>query len=239
MKKMKLVAYALITGVTLLLLKRKQMYGLLKHNRIRTFYSKGFTLSELLIAIAILGVIAAFTLVKVLQVTDTAQNKAKFKEALATLNQPLFEGVQSGAINPNYSVSSNNGEYILSKILGNKVCPSNSQSEGCAPSSQTGYPFDLDEPGVVLHNGVMMYGFNNNLYGVNGVVLDANGETGPNTVGQDQLVMVYCYDPLGCDSSSWIEAPPLQGGKVSYMWHLSSPLVYREANKALFLSLFQ
>lgn len=50
----------------------------------------GFTLAELLIALALLGVIAAFTLPKIIQTSGNAENRAKVKEATATLEQAWY-----------------------------------------------------------------------------------------------------------------------------------------------------
>ncbi len=49
-------------------------------------YSSGFTLAELLIALAILGVIATFTIPKILTSQQNAENAAKTKEAIATVS---------------------------------------------------------------------------------------------------------------------------------------------------------
>lgn len=48
--------------------------------------NKGFTLAELLIALAILGVIATFTIPKVLQSTTSGQNTAIAKEAASMIS---------------------------------------------------------------------------------------------------------------------------------------------------------
>ncbi len=48
--------------------------------------SKGFTLAELLIALAILGVIATFTIPKVLQGTTSGQNTSIAREAYSTVS---------------------------------------------------------------------------------------------------------------------------------------------------------
>lgn len=62
---------------------------------------QGFTLAELLIALALLGVIASFTVPKVLQSTASSEGKAKVQEAAATLEQAWYDVKTSGAINSN------------------------------------------------------------------------------------------------------------------------------------------
>lgn len=47
---------------------------------------KGFTLAELLISLAILGVIATFTIPKILSAQQNAADSAKAKEAMATIS---------------------------------------------------------------------------------------------------------------------------------------------------------
>lgn len=58
-----------------------------RHNKPKplTIYGQGFTLSELLISLALLGVIATFTIPKVLVAQQNASYKAKAKEAAATI----------------------------------------------------------------------------------------------------------------------------------------------------------
>lgn len=51
---------------------------------------KGFTLAELLIALALLGVIAAFTIPKVLQASGDQETVAKVREATSTLEQAWY-----------------------------------------------------------------------------------------------------------------------------------------------------
>lgn len=68
---------------------------------------KGFTLAELLIALAILGVIATFTIPKILTAQANGQNTAVAKEAASminasyityTLNNTLTTGTTAGAL---------------------------------------------------------------------------------------------------------------------------------------------
>ncbi len=58
----------------------------------------GFTLAELLIALMILGVIATFTIPKVLQAKQNVQNNSAAKEAMATIAQAFQEARRNGRL---------------------------------------------------------------------------------------------------------------------------------------------
>jgi prepilin-type N-terminal cleavage/methylation domain-containing protein len=62
--------------------------------------NSGFTLSELLIALAILGVIATFTIPKVLQSQQDGKYKATVKEALATMAEAYQSYKLKNAVDP-------------------------------------------------------------------------------------------------------------------------------------------
>lgn len=196
---------------------------------------KGFTLSELLIALAILGLIATFTIPKVLQNVETQSNRAKFKEAIGVINDLLMQGINSGAITSTRA----DGTYFLNRLQTTKVCASNSQSQGCSPASQIGGQYEYDEPGVILHNGVMIVGLNNSSSSDNGFIIDANGSTGPNEAGKDQLYLNLCSDPNVCDPAA--TETPSSLGRVTYLWWSGAFTsgAYQNANKALYLSLWQ
>src|ERR1051325_8786269 len=98
------------------------VYGRLSMNRAL----KAFTLAELLIALAILGVIATFTIPKVLQAMQDNQRKAVFKEVIASLSGINYEGWTTKQLTP--STAQN---FILSRVNAVKICNTNAQTEGC------------------------------------------------------------------------------------------------------------
>ena len=61
----------------------------------------GFTLAELLIALAILGVIATFTIPKILSNQQNSQHVASAKEVAATLSEAFQMALRDGAVTGN------------------------------------------------------------------------------------------------------------------------------------------
>ena len=59
---------------------------------------KGFTLAELLISLAILGVIATFTIPKILTAQTSAQNIAKTKDVAAMISGALLQAKMDGVV---------------------------------------------------------------------------------------------------------------------------------------------
>lgn len=158
---------------------------MLKVNR-----NHAFTLSELLIALAILGLIATFTIPKVLQNVEANQKKAVFKECYASLSQVLQQGLNQ---RPQYIDT-----YILNNLSGIKTCPVSANGQGCY--ANVDLSLGTQQPGIVLANGAVLWGFlptRTIAHGAGGIVIDWNGDSGANTRGDDILVLSSCYDPNG------------------------------------------
>lgn len=159
----------------------------------------GFTLAELLIALLILGEIATFTIPKILASQQNGQRKAVFKETLATISEALNTGFMSGELDP----ATNTSTYFLNKINAVKTCPTNSVTQGCWVNASQGDPgVENNEPGLIMHNGAVIIGFNNNSDPANGLIVDWNGVSGPNVRGEDQLYVGYCQQAT-C-SGGWL-----------------------------------
>jgi prepilin-type N-terminal cleavage/methylation domain-containing protein len=148
--------------------------------------ARGFTLVELLISMAILGEIAAFTIPKVLSTQQNSQKKLVFRETLATLAGLAYQGYIMNEMTTTY-----NGKYFLDHVNATKVCYGSAQGEGCFPQGDV-YG-ESGQPGFVMHNGATLGGFEDNTGGSNGFVVDWNGAAGPNLMGDDQMVVVYYY----------------------------------------------
>jgi prepilin-type N-terminal cleavage/methylation domain-containing protein len=205
-----------------------------------------FTLAELLIALVILGLVATFTIPKLLTVVGNNQNKAVLKEAYSTLSHLIATGINNGAIK---TTASNDGAYILNNINYVKRCPTNATTEGCINGLASGivasgFGNESLRPAVVLSNGAVIYGLDNsssNWWGMNFIVIDANGTDLPNTLGQDALFLVACYKgpPTGGCTTGY---SPIIGkpGMLLPAWHGAIVTTSQDGanNLALYQSLF-
>lgn len=154
---------------------------------------KAFTLSELLIALLILGVIATFTIPKILSSTSDAKNKTLLKETVSILNQHLYRLTLLGiplTTKLFYDQARDNSNFTF-------FCPTDSANEGCWDESIQGVTGEANMAGMLLHNGVSIIGINNFdlVHGADSVQIDLNGPEGPNTLGQDQIKLVICFSP--------------------------------------------
>jgi prepilin-type N-terminal cleavage/methylation domain-containing protein len=116
---------------------------------------KGFTLSELLIAVAILGIIAAFTIPKVLQDVGLSADKTRLKEAYGAVSSVWAAGFQEGTISSSTDISAIHN-YLFSKLNGVKVCRTSVLSEGCLTHMSNIYWSTGNHPGIRLHSGVVL-----------------------------------------------------------------------------------
>lgn len=172
--------------------------------------ARGFTLAELLIALTILGVIATFTIPKILSSQQDGKLKAIAKETAAAMEQVIYNGRLTGE----FKIPNNIDTYFLKSFNAIKVCPNNASSEGCWNTAIQGSPGEEAQPGVVLSSGAVIVGMDDCCYGppdllpnegANGIYMDVNGESGPNLFGTDQFWVDVCFGTVNC--STWSPTP--------------------------------
>ena len=152
----------------------------------------GFTLSELLIALAILGVIATFTIPKVLQSQADQATKAKFLETYAALSEVNYFLFQNSIPESNYL------QTLQERMNATRFC-TDGLAEGCSPTSTNGTNYQLSSPSFLMPNGVMVGDLvdgGSALDRWDGVFIDLNGVEGPNLLGQDQFKFMLNYNAL-------------------------------------------
>ena len=152
---------------------------------------KAFTLSELLIALALLGLVAAFTIPKVLQSADSQFRDTSFKETIGILAQ-AFQNFQNSSNPP---TSSSDTITFFSEFLNIKeICESSTKPNACMDAS---YPSDTGRA-VLLHNGMLISDIDGTTTWPGGglrqtILIDYNGTEGPNTEGEDIINLNFHY----------------------------------------------
>lgn len=176
---------------------------------------RAFTLAELLIALVILGVIATFTIPKVLTTQQNSQRTAVFREVIASLYQVAEAGVLEGVFTPT-SQDSDQGPYFLDKLNFVKLCSTDSLAQGCWDAAQGDIDYDDAEMGGVMHNGAAIVGLGNSggNIGRESVTIDWNGIDGPNLFGDDQMRIDICFGIA--DNICQIPSPYLKTNYPSY-----------------------
>lgn len=116
---------------------------------------KGFTLAELLIALAILGVIATFTIPKVLVAQQNTQKTAQVKEVAAMLSGALQQATLDGTL------SDSTGLADLASYL-NYVSIDTSGAKVDGIPSISDVTCDAAHPCVRLHSGAVLVAYDAN-----------------------------------------------------------------------------
>ena len=202
----------------------------------------GFTLSELLIVLVILVLISIFAVPKLVSSANNTSKTSIIKEAYSAVSSKFYEAVQEGRITQSTGIDAQ--EQILNDINFTQICPSNCTTEGCYTTPLIGL---LNAPqnsaGGILPNGAVICGLNNQGAGIehNGFIVDYNGASPPNEIGEDAVVMVMC---LSATSSSFCSHGQFPNGTgknmaVHYRDNAFASSEYKEANRTLFLSLFE
>lgn len=111
---------------------------------------KGFTLAELLIALAILGIIATFTIPKLLASQQSQQRIAQTKEAASMISGAFQVAKQKGLINAN-SLPSDLTPYMNYVALVTDGTVIDSIPSGANTTCTAGNPC------IKLHNGGMLW----------------------------------------------------------------------------------
>jgi prepilin-type N-terminal cleavage/methylation domain-containing protein len=175
----------------------------------------GFTLAELLIALGILGVIATFTIPKILTSQASSRKTAVFRETFAAFSEAYYTGWMQGQVN-----ESNVATYLRSHINAVKVC-NNALTEQCWTHTAA-IPSYLNSAGFIMANGATVAGMDDaGTVGYDAFIIDWNGPQAPNVEGDDQVVVKIILDP--------------SQGKAGTIESYAS----RAASKTLFEQIFQ
>jgi prepilin-type N-terminal cleavage/methylation domain-containing protein len=152
---------------------------------------RGFSLSELLVSLAIVGTVAALTVPSLMNNVGSGRKQAVLKEVASVLQQINSQGIaEASLVTATYDganpINLSNWGYIRSKLNTVKDCPTSGVNEGCfAPTSgvmdyhQTN---QINGKATVLSNGAALSlgGFGTAAGQL--AVLDINNTAPPNRV---------------------------------------------------------
>lgn len=166
--------------------------------------SKGFTLSEVLITLGIIGVVAAFTTPLLMNIIQDFQQKNQFKKAYADLNQSFSQAQSENALLPGGALGqpTANAKYnfrLLQSYFNVMKSCNNAVAEGCWIDSCTPTINDCWGTTAAVGNQGQSVGFVDSsgrewihykpevaLW----IMLDTNGDKKPNRLGQDRFRFV-------------------------------------------------
>jgi prepilin-type N-terminal cleavage/methylation domain-containing protein len=148
----------------------------------------GFTLSELLIALAIIGLIAAFAIPKVLVSLQQSQQRALLTTAIKTLSDATQKIANEP---PSLTAPNNTTWHLYDPYL-------NSADDNFIASGDPNNSFTMPGGVVISNLNVVLTNW------VETIWLDANGAAPPNRIGQDSLFLAACFNPRGtCTATTY------------------------------------
>ena len=115
----------------------------------------GFTLSELLVSLGVIGLIAAFAVPQIMVDTGRNQSRMQIKEGLNAIESLAMQGYADEDIvegSPASMIA-----YVTSRIRNVAlVCPNNARTQGCASPTANLYWSNGAVPGIRLNDGSLI-----------------------------------------------------------------------------------
>ncbi len=196
---------------------------------------KGFTLAELLIALALLGIIAAFTIPKVLQAAGTTEATAKIRETVSTLEQAYYgrqmqNQLTVGATGTLYNNIVPTLNFTNASNTAN-VDAAGSPLNGVAGGHPCGGTSGFQSGWFQLPNGVVVTGLSSGATmsvtpaaAANTMLcIDFNGAANPNQAGQD--IFVGNFNQWGDFDAAGAAFTPRDGQKA-FFWGNANQGIY-------------
>ena len=158
----------------------------------------GFSLSELMIALAVVGTISALAMPSFMENMKQQRKKAVFKETFTAIAHAVNEGVQSGDMDP---AGAGAPEYLTQQMNALKTCAVGTECTGWATGHSATYP---SIRGVVLNNGAAVDFVNYIYYWA--AIVDWDGKIAGPSSGPDQSIydtIILIYNPTSQPISNY------------------------------------
>lgn len=154
---------------------------------------KGFTYSEILIALLILVVAFGVTIAKIGLNRTQSVKFTVFKEIISSLTHVAQAGMDDDELIP-----PNSAVYFASHMNAIRICDTDATIQQCWTSVTCGA--ECNDPGFILSNGVTIAGLDgkaendlgNGAWG-DKCIIDWNGPKEPNVVGEDRIYVTVSF----------------------------------------------
>jgi len=181
----------------------------------------GFTLAELLITLALIGVIAALTLPTLFTDTTMAQVGPKLAKAVAMFEQAnelmLNEKTSDSLSDAGLDNETSHSNALLNNLKGSIKVAANTTSHNYTYLSKDGIEYTVHFGATGANNSYNLTSGNLGAHtqGLGLVIVDINGGTSPNTLATDQFRFSlwkdgslrpqggYNWDGKGANSTTW------------------------------------
>ncbi|MFM7390618.1 MAG: type II secretion system protein [Vampirovibrionales bacterium] len=186
---------------------------------------RGFTLSELLVSLAVLGLISALTLPSIFNSVSAAQLKAKQTETIQVLQDVMYQGFMNGdfAGFTDWTFENTSDplvQYFSGKLAGATHCPMNTTTPPCThswTSLGSSHTNNNHSGRWVLPNGVGVWFWTqpNVSSSTIGWLIDGNMSNTTSTwhvVGADQLAL-RCN--ISSTNQTWVTNLPAKPGQCT------------------------
>lgn len=155
-----------------------------------------FTLAEVLITLGIIGVVAAMTIPTLLANTQKTVMENKFKKAVATLSQAMYNGISEERLTPEEYDVDGFINYILPGLNVSIYCENGESACGLTDTTvlhgrDKGLALNSSNKRYVLSDGTLI-GFRSGIGTSPGefqIYVDLNGKTRPNRMGYDTFIL--------------------------------------------------
>jgi prepilin-type N-terminal cleavage/methylation domain-containing protein len=180
-----------------------EKYHSRKHiqNKLLTHNQKAFTLAEVLIALVVIGIIAAITVPNIIQSVQNYQFKSAYKKAYSDFSQVVQNGIANRLFPQSVTTVDSDRTFETWKILKEgfktiKVCESNNNSKCWNSTGEkmlNGYPTYSELAFIdVSGRAWSLYINAENIF-----LVDVNGNKKPNKFGKDRFIFRFKYDTNG------------------------------------------
>ena len=148
----------------------------------------GFTLAEVLIALALLGIVAVFAIPKVLQANQNNTKIALLKESYGLVSQVVYEGTITQQLSLSNAIP-----YLSGRLNALRICDTNGKAQTCTKVDRINPDNGANAslvPAFVMPNGVIIFCNVTSSNGSLDTYIDWNGDGPPNAPGDDLLMLV-------------------------------------------------